>query len=483
MKKRKIFLLGLIFFGALLVRLYRLDAPVADWHSWRQADTAAVARNFLKFGFDPLRPRYDDLSNVQTGLDNPRGYRMVEFPVYQILGVGLYHLLKIFPGMTIEITLRLLSILSSLGVMVLLYKITKKELGLPAGRQGFLGSLGVLGVFGFLPYSIFYSRAILPEMLAVCFAISALGVFGGLGGFKRAILAGVFGGMAVLTKPTAGFLLLPLGYYIFRDWRWKLGFLGSLGILGILTLGPFFLWRNWILQFPEGIPANLWLLNGDNIRFTGAFFRWLLFERLTKLILGHWLVLPLIIGAAHLIYKKYINYIFLMSGTILYAFIFATGSVRHDYYQIIWLPALAIFTGISFSLGRLKWKILMVILFILSIKSSWDNVHGYYWINNYSMIEAGKKVDKITPQNAKIIAPYGGDTAFLYQTRRQGWPVGFEIEEKIALGADYYVNTNVNDGETKYVMAKWKTVVKNEKYVIVDLRKDSETPETSSGPE
>lgn len=471
MKKREIFLLGLIFSGALLVRLYRINGPVADWHSWRQADTAAVARNFLKFGFDPLRPRYDDISNVQTGVENPKGYRMVEFPVYQILGTGLYYLLKIFPGMTIEIALRFLSTLSSLGIMVLLYKMTRKEFGL-------WGSLGVLGVFGFMPYGIFYSRAILPEMLAVFFAMGAIwiGERWGFWGRWGILGTGIAAGLAVLTKPTAGFLLLPIGYLVLKNWRWSLGYLSSLSILGILILGPFFWWRNWILQFPEGIPANLWLLNGDGIRFTGAFFRWLLFERLTKLILGYWLIVPFIIGTIRIYkhHKIYKNYIFLMAGTVFYAFIFATGNVRHDYYQVIWLPALAIFTGVVFSLGHLKWKILMVILFILSIKSSWDNLRGYYWINNYPMIEAGRMADKIIPQNAKIIAPYGGDTAFLYQTKRQGWPVGFEIEKKIVLGADYYVNTNVNDAETKYVQVKWKTIFANDEYVIVDLKGDSE---------
>jgi hypothetical protein len=41
--------------------------------------------------------------------------------------------------------------------------------------------------------------------------------------------------------------------------------------------------------------------------------------------------------------------------------------------------------------------------------------------------------------DAKVIAPYMGDTAFLFQTNRTGWPIGFEIDKKIAEGAQYYV--------------------------------------------
>ena len=32
------------------VRLYKLNNPVADWHSWRQADTSSVSRNFVSGG-------------------------------------------------------------------------------------------------------------------------------------------------------------------------------------------------------------------------------------------------------------------------------------------------------------------------------------------------------------------------------------------------------------------------------------------------
>ncbi len=77
--KREIVILLLILMGGLVVRLYKFNAPVADWHSWRQVDTSAVSRNFVKDGFDILHPKFDDLSNVQTSgkYDNPQGFRFV----------------------------------------------------------------------------------------------------------------------------------------------------------------------------------------------------------------------------------------------------------------------------------------------------------------------------------------------------------------------------------------------------------------------
>ncbi|MCL4382525.1 MAG: glycosyltransferase family 39 protein [Patescibacteria group bacterium] len=463
-KTRILFLVIILL--AFVFRLYRLNGPVADWHSWRQADTAAVARNFLKFGFDPLRPRYDDLSNIQSGKDNLLGYRMVEFPVYQTLGVGLFKLTKMIPGMTIEIALRLISILASLGTAFFLFSLARK-------RGGDLVAFCTLIVFCFLPYGIFYSRAILPEMLAVFFAIGALWVFD-----KSWFNAAILSGLALLTKPTAGFLLLPLVYFWLRNPVFGGRYFLKLFLFSLFAVLPFLFWRYWIGQYPEGIPANFWLLNDGNIRFSGAYFYWLLGERLAKLISGYWLIVFLVIGLISKSTGSQKTNLFLLAGTVLYALVFARGNVQHDYYQILWLPILAIFLGQGMAVllsknnnfQRLSSLTMVLFCFLLGTLLSWREIRSYYWINNPAIVEAGLATDKLIPKDAKVIAPYGGDTAFLYQTNRQGWPVGFEIEKKITLGADYYVNTNVPDLETQYVLKKWTPIVTNDRFVIVKLR-------------
>ena len=45
--KHKILLI-LILLLALILRWYKIDNPLADWHSWRQADTASVSQEYLK---------------------------------------------------------------------------------------------------------------------------------------------------------------------------------------------------------------------------------------------------------------------------------------------------------------------------------------------------------------------------------------------------------------------------------------------------
>jgi len=63
----------LIIVLAIGLRTYKYSSPIADWHSWRQADTSAVTRNFIKQGrIDFLYPTYDDLSSLQSGSQSKR---------------------------------------------------------------------------------------------------------------------------------------------------------------------------------------------------------------------------------------------------------------------------------------------------------------------------------------------------------------------------------------------------------------------------
>ncbi|MCX6704564.1 MAG: hypothetical protein NTZ07_03940, partial [Candidatus Woesebacteria bacterium] len=102
--------------------------------------------------------------------------------------------------------------------------------------------------------------------------------------------------------------------------------------------------------------------------------------------------------------------------------------------------------------------------------TGWNQIVGDYTINHPEIIEAGAEVDKITPKNALVIAPYVGDTSFLYQTNRWGWPViDDSIDNMIKQGADYYVTVDLGSADIKMIQARFKTIEKTDKYIIVDL--------------
>jgi len=469
--------LFLIIIIAFSVRLWRIDTPLADWHSWRQADTSAVSRNFVKNGIDLLHPRFDDLSNVASGVDNPEGWRFVEFPVYNALQALTF---KSFGFFSLEVWGRLVSIFFSLGSLVFIYFLVRKYLG-------GLTALFSVFFFAFLPYSIYYSRVILPEPATV---------FAGLGmlfcwdqfvtekRFKRKVAFGLsgllFGSLAFLLKPYVGVYLLPLAATAIKTYGLKLKNYLLLGVLILLTLVPFYLWRSWMSQYPEGIPAFDWLFNENGIRFSPYFFYWIFAKRLGELILGFWGASLLVLGLVYRKEKEGAFFYLFLAGILAYFWILAGGNVKHDYYQILSLPVVAVFLGKgaeflfnapSKNINRFISRIILLVVIVFSLGFSWFQIKNYFNINNEAMVLAGKRADQILPLNAKVIAPYGGDTAFLYQTNRQGWPVGIEIEKMVEKGAQFYINTNVTDAEVDFVKQKYCLLEETDQCVIVDLTK------------
>lgn len=465
-------LLTLIAILALGLRLHKINNPIADWHSFRQADTASVTREYIKHGVDLLHPRYHDLSNIQSGKDNRQGYRMVEFPVLN--GVTAV-IIKTFGGQQHEVLVgRLVSVTLSLLTLISIYLIGSQ-------LSGKITGLAASFLFATLPYSIYYSRVILPEPALLATSTLAIALF--IHALKNnqtiSLILSLFSfALALLIKPYAVFLyptfiIIYLLYspHIIKD-AWKL-------VLFILvTPLPLLWWRKWITQFPEGIPASDWLYNKDNIRFKGAFFYWVFEQRISILILG---IGNLVLLALGLIKKGRDLWVYLvwLLGLIAYLVIFAGGNVQHDYYQVFLLPLLVLLAGrgvqFIFELPHVfiqKQTIYPLLLTLVgfSLFVSWYQVRGYYQVNHWEIIEAGQAVDNLTPPEAKVIAPYNGDTAFLFQTNRTGWPIGYYLDKKIKQGATYYVSVNFDD-ETNALLKKYETVVKNDRYVIINLQK------------
>ncbi len=484
MKKKKIYigaLLFLILLGAFVVRLYKFNSPVADWHSWRQSDTSSVSRNFVKYGFDILHPRFDDLSSSVSLLDNPYGYRFVEFPIYNIVQAGLHTINNRF---TLEQWGRIISITASLFGLIFLFLLIKKH---TSTRAGLIAAF----LYGFIPYNIYYSRTLLPDPFMVALFLGGLYFYDlwiesqeeNKGWTTlidmRLFLAVVFTSMAFLIKP---YIVFFLGSFIYLIWM-KFKFSGinrpQFWIFFITILIPLLVWRYWMLYYPEGVPRNDWLFNGNDIRFKGAFFWWIFAERISHLILGYWGLPLFVLGLMAKPLKREGNFYYTFAiGAVLYLVILATGNVQHDYYQILIVPTLIIFMakGVEFILTVPKeylnrYMAICVVLIATGfmLMFAWYDIRAFYNINHPEIVEAGQAVDELTPKDSKVIAVYNGDTTFLYQTNRQGWPV-FErsLKEFRKAGATHIVFANPGESELNFKNL-FESVKITRSYAIFDL--------------
>lgn len=471
--------------GAFIVRLYRLDSPLADWQAWRQVDTSSVSRNFVKYGFDILHPRFNDISNVPSGKDNPQGYRFVEFPIYNIFQAGFY---KIFGTFNLEESGRIVTIIISLLSIVFLFLIVKKYSDPTA-------AIFSAAFFAFIPFNIYYGRSILPD------PAMAMSILGGIYFFDKWLerdtakkpinwlwffTSLLFIAAGLLIKPYAIFFTLPIIYLVFAKFGFNFYKKWQLYIYLIFAITPLILWRVWMTQFPEGIPASDWLFNGGNIRFKGAFFFWLFADRIGRLILGYWGLVIFGFGVITVARKKFVQknlfFVSFLLSSLLYLFIIARGNVQHDYYQILIMPSLSIFLGLGSNLllnlpkeyfHRSVGILVLVVCAIFSLSFGWYHIRDYFNINNPSIIAAGKAVDELTPKNSKIIAILHGsegDTTFLYQTNRQGWS-SFQnsLPELIKKGAEFLVFANPTKDD-QYYAKDYKLVESTKDYILFDLR-------------
>lgn len=472
---KKVFL-ALIIILAFSVRLYRLDFPLADWHSWRQADTSAVSRNYVNQGIDLLRPRFDDLSSSASRMENLKGYRFVEFPIYNVIHALAF---KALPIISLEAWGRMISIIFSLGSLIFLYLIVRKYLG---------EKLGLLTAFFFavLPFNIFYSRVILPEPMMIFTSLGMIYFFSQWIDKDKKIDYGIaifLMILSVLIKPFTLVLLLPIVYLGWQKWQLNKRKWLELFLAFFISLLPFVWWRWWMSHYPEGVPFSDWVFNHKNIRFKGAFFWWLFGDRIGKLILGSWGLILFALGIMAKPNKKEGWFFYSWLGAILaYFIIVAAGNVQHDYYQVLAIPIICVFLakGTNFFLtvptkhfSRITSYLLLITSLFFMLAFSWYQVRDFFNINNPAIVEAGKAVDELVPKDAKVIAPYGGDTAFLYQTKRKGWPIGVEIQKMINFEATYYVNVNF-EAETQWMMEKYCVIKKTPDYVIIDLQRKCE---------
>lgn len=471
MKKAEFFLLMLIILGAFIVRLYRFNSPIADWHSWRQADTSAVSRNFVKYGFDVFHPKFDDFSKGVSLLDNPQGYRFVEFPFYNIAQGGLFTIFKYF---TIEEWGRIVTILSCISALFFLYLIVRRHGSM---RQAVIAA----SFFAIIPYNIYYGRVLLPDMSTVAMLLASIYVFdlwiekNRLGFYFLSIVLYAF---ALLMKPYALFFILPFLYLLYKKFGNKALMRLETWAFIIISITPLLLWRIWMSQYPEGIPQSNWLFNGNGIRFKGAFFHWIFADRISSLILGYF-GLPFVILGIILREKKeeWFFQTFLLSALI-YMTVMATGNIQHDYYQIFIVPMLAIFyaKGFDFLLThadkhfyRFTTYGIILASVLLMMAFGWFRIRDYYNIQHLEIVEAGMAIDKIIPSEAKVVAPYNGDTTFLYYVNRRGWPVvDRSYKDLQKAGAQYLVFANPTQDEINN-SALFPVIAKTDYYIVFDM--------------
>ena len=137
------------------LRWQYVHLPMAEAHSWRQITNADIARNFTEESANILYP--------EVSWGGPRDvYVSMEFPLLQWLAGMLFHVVR-----DREFVCRILSILFSLGTLVVTYFLGARLFGAPAGRAAaFLLAIS--------PSFVFFGRTFISDTPMVFFSVGAL---------------------------------------------------------------------------------------------------------------------------------------------------------------------------------------------------------------------------------------------------------------------------------------------------------------------
>ena len=337
-RARALALLILIVGLGVLVRTYRLDAPLLDRRPFRQIDTAAVARNFHDEGMNPLYPRVD-WRGTSSGLVE------VEGPVYTWSVAVLYHVFGVHDAVG-----RGFNILFFVLAAMLLFRLTRHLFG---------GTAALFAVFfySFCPLSLFYTRSFQGDSMLSFASLATVFYFWRWCEDKRTrhlVASGLALWVATMIKPPSLYLGLPLLYLCLRSFGVRFLAEWRLWAYAVLSLLPTALWYwhglglweehgNTFGIFGKPTISGLWAL--DDPRWQE--FATNVVERLRREVAVAPTFLFLLIGVFQRTLIRNAVLFWWTVGFVVYMYMVPNGHWGHDYYQLPLVFALAAWMGVG----------------------------------------------------------------------------------------------------------------------------------------
>ena len=485
MKKYYIYFIIVIAFAA---RLYHINFPVGGWHSWRQADTAAIAKNFYEDGFQILFPQIDWRGNTP-------GYVESEFHIYPFAVSILY---SIF-GFS-DMWGRLLSVIFSLFTVYGIYILTKKIISENT-------ALWASFIYAIIPLNVFYGRAFMPESLMLMCSVYGIYFFYRWienEAIRYLIYSYIFITLSVLIKIPALYLGLPLLYLSYMRFSKSFLIKWQLWIYVFLLFLPVGLWyyhaHNLFLQ--TGLTFNIWGLGTDkwgniDLLFSFKFYNDVFFKSIAERHLTYAFFIPFLIGL--FIKREHKNerlFDWWLISVLIYIMIVAKGNQVHEYYNLPFILPAVIFVAKSFTkyfdlrlLKRIKTNPFVAWLFLLFLTAgiilSFLRYSRFMNSETYdsSLFRLANSVSKLTLDNDLVITVDEGNPIVLYRCDRKGWNAYVEqidsafIQDRIEKGAKYivgensYFNSDNSIHKLKYLLTNYKTIERTQDHFIIDLRK------------
>lgn len=436
---------------AVAFRLYRIDTPFVDAHSWRQVTNVDIARLWAEGPIDFLYP------SVSWG--GPDGRVGLEFPLLHLFIALVWRV----TGESV-IGARLVPVAFSALAVWFTYRLSGRLFDAPAGRAAaFLMAVS--------PSFVYFGRTPLSDVPMVTFSIGA--VLGFLAyaqdGRRRDALGGVLAlALAGLVKVPAVLVLAPVVWTglvskgvrrTLSDPWYVSGTLAALGAIGLWYLHADRIYLETGLTQAIFRPSGTY--PADIAQYAGPFttvshwtrpalLTWQtardLADRYWALHLTPIFTVVTLLGLASwrwsLPRRSVVD--LWMAAALALVGVSLAGQVPHEFHQLPTLPPLALYFGMAAGplfggawYARLRPRrrvgtaavvaAALVATAIVGFRDSGAIPHLYRPDNlNLDLMNAGWAIDQVTPKNALIVTVeydrYGSNSPMLlYFARRRGW--------------------------------------------------------------
>lgn len=418
---RRLFIVAVLTAG-LMSRAVSTHLPLFDFHSWRQADTAAMARNFLEERFNPLYPQVDFRGAraegyVETGLE-----------VHAFIVAGLAKVVGFSTALG-----RLVNVLLFPVAAVLLFRFVGLRYGEPAGMIAlFIYSLG-------LPLTMFIDRAFMNESILTLLSIlclwSAQRYCAGRRSLHLIILV-IALALIAMVKPTYLIIAAPVVGLFVERFGIRALLRRDLWLVGVVTAasGGLWFWHAHQLYEITGISFGFGnkLLGPSALNW--ADYPYILVRRLVKDILGPVGVVFGVIGLIAAVRARKRAEAWGLLAFAVYLVLIAAGNFHHNYYQLPIVPIGAVLasSGIvasvrALSVRRAWTRSRMIagyagILWIAATSTFVRNVSAHNWYElNADRLRLCEDLRPLLAETERVAFVHDPNPDVLFCLDRKGW--------------------------------------------------------------
>ncbi len=333
----------IMFFG-IVGRFYDLsDAPL-DFHPTRQLRSMLIARGMYYRTLDDVSPEKQQIAINQMNAEG-----QIEPPIMEQLTAWGYKLVGSDDLRVPRVISIFFWILGGVGLFLLLKKMISEWQAAIVG----------LAYFMVLPYALYASRSFQPEPLltaSIIWAWWGMLKWSEKKNWQWTIISGLLAGFAIFVKSPALFFIIPawLGLILAEPGLVKALRTPKVWIIVLLTILPYAIYHIY------GMYIDGFLQGQMSLRFFPDLwkdpFHYLSWERMLASTLGIEFFLAGLVGIVLIRQKQFrIMFLGVWLGCFLYGMTFSYHIVTHDYYQVPFVPAVAV--GLAALAGAIFNKI------------------------------------------------------------------------------------------------------------------------------